>query len=222
MSRSEDRALVSGLLALLLVLWGGFLVHTSPRFPGSLAGGVVGIGAATAMWVPTFFYALAKRSAALKARLPPRVPMRQVLTWHVRFGIIGALLAIVHSAHRFESPVAIVLTGLLLVSVTTGYVGRFFLGLVASGLRQQTADLARAKAAFDVQAVEAAPESAGGAGLSALAEAVVDLEYAVALHDRLAGRAGLWLRLHRIASYAFLAVLVLHVAAALYLGLRWW
>ena len=33
--KERDRILVSGLVALMLLLWLGFLVHRSPRFPGA-------------------------------------------------------------------------------------------------------------------------------------------------------------------------------------------
>jgi len=220
-SRGEDVALASALVMLLLLLWSGFVVHASPQFPGSVVGGVVGIAAATLMWVPTLWYSLAKRSVRIRQALPRRLPMRELLKWHVRLGILGAILAILHSAHRFESPVGIVLTGLLLVAVTTGYVGRYFLGLVASDLRQKTADLVRARALFSSFA--AVPESSVDDSIQrALAEAIVDLEYTVTVHDHLSGRAATWLRVHLVVSLAFLAVFVLHVSAAIYLGLRWW
>ncbi len=44
-----DRALVTGIVLVLAVLWGGFLVHRSPDFAGSTAGGFFGVAGAVLM-----------------------------------------------------------------------------------------------------------------------------------------------------------------------------
>jgi len=77
--KERDRILVSGLVALMLLLWLGFLVHRSPRFPGSLWGGVLGVSGAALMMVP-LVHSLIKRIAPLKRAVTHRVPMRTLLS----------------------------------------------------------------------------------------------------------------------------------------------
>ena len=47
----RNGTIVGALVVLLLVFPLGFLVHVSPRFPGSLAGSLIGIVAAVLMLV---------------------------------------------------------------------------------------------------------------------------------------------------------------------------
>lgn len=222
MSAASDRALISGLLALLLLLWVGFVVHASPRFPGSLYGGAIGITALTLMLVPTLVYLVAKRRATVRTRLPRWLPMRRLLDWHVHTSIVGALLAIVHSAHRFESPLGVALTTMMLAAVVTGYIGRYFLGFVAAGLHERQRELATALEAYEAQTAQAQGRLATDPAVRSTAEVVVDLGYSVAVRDALTGRAARWLRAHFALSCVFLGLLALHVAAAIYFGLRWW
>lgn len=44
--KERDRIVATGLVVLMLLLWLGFLLHRSPRFPGSLWGGVLGVSGA--------------------------------------------------------------------------------------------------------------------------------------------------------------------------------
>ena len=55
-----------------------------------------------------------------------------------------------------------------------------------------------------------------------LADAMADVEYAVATHERLKGRSSWWLRVHLSLSLLFYVLLALHVWAGIYFGLRWW
>ena len=54
-----------------------------------------------------------------------------------------------------------------------------------------------------------------------LAESIADLEYAVKSHELLKKRFAVWLTLHILASVLFYVLLVLHVWAVIYFGLRW-
>ena len=135
----RERAVITGLVVLVLVLWLGFAVHRSPRFPGSLPGTLLGIAGALLMVVPSLAYTAVKRVAPLKQRVTKRLSLRSLLTWHLWGGILGALLALGHSGHRFASTVGITLTGLMLLVIFSGYVGRHFLGLVSLELREKQA-----------------------------------------------------------------------------------
>ena len=145
----RERYAATGLVLLLLVLWLGFSVHASPRFPGSLAGGMLAVSAAVLMVVVPVGYAAVKRIPRLKRLVTKRVAMRTLLAWHVYTGIAGAILALLHTAHRFESPLGMALTTSLLLTVLTGYVGRHFLGFVSMELGEKQAWLAELRAAYD-------------------------------------------------------------------------
>lgn len=149
-SASErERTVVTGLIALQLLLWLGFAVHRSPRFPGSLAGAVLAVSGATLMVLPSLASAAAKRMPSLNRRITARIPLRRLLAWHVSGGILGSVLALLHTGHRFESPLGIALTGVMLVVVLSGYIGRHFLGHVALERREQQSLLGQLVAAYN-------------------------------------------------------------------------
>lgn len=135
----RERILVGGLLLLLLILWLGFLAHRSPRFPGSLTGGSFAIAGALLMLFFPLAYAAVKRVPAIKKVVTRRISMSTLLVWHVYTGIVGSILAIVHTGHRFESTLGIVLTAMMLFTVFSGYVARHFLSYVTLELQEKQA-----------------------------------------------------------------------------------
>lgn len=137
----------SGLVGLLLVLWLGFLVHRSPQFAGSLWGGVLGISGALLMLAP-LAYLLVKRIAPLKNFVTKRVSMRTLLTWHIYAGIIGPILALLHTGHKFVSPLGIALTAMMLVVVASGFVGRYLVGQLSQEIREKREMLTRLELAY--------------------------------------------------------------------------
>ncbi len=151
----RERTAITGLVLLLLVLWLGFAVHRSPRFPGSLWGGLLGVSAALLMALFPLAYAAVKRIKALKKVVTRRVPMRKLLTWHVWTGAAGSILAVLHTGHRFESNLGIALTALMLLSVLSGYVARYFLGYVSMELREKQDLLNRLATHYNQTAGEA-------------------------------------------------------------------
>lgn len=127
--RERERLVVSGLVGLMLLLWLGFLVHRSPRFPGSLEGSLLGIAAALLMAVPLAYVAV-KRIPPLRRRVTARVSLRTFLAWHIYAGILAPVLALLHTGHRFESPLGIALTASMLVVALSGFVGRYLLRMI--------------------------------------------------------------------------------------------
>jgi hypothetical protein len=134
--KERDRMVATGLVALMLVLWLGFLVHTSPRFPGSLAGGILGMSGATLMLVP-FFYSVIKRVPPVKRSVTKAVPMRTLLSWHIYAGIVGPILALLHTAHKFDSKLGIALTAMMLIVVLSGFTGRYLMSHISEDLREK-------------------------------------------------------------------------------------
>ena len=223
MTLERDRAAAGGLVVFLLVFWLGFIVHASPRFPGSLAGGVLAVSGATLIVIPTLVYAVVKRNGGIKARVTARVPMKRLLAWHVYTSLAGALLVVAHTAHKFDSPLGIGLTTAMLLAVLSGYVGRYFLGYIAVGKREKQSWLSDLRLAREAEMRrEPSVESPGLPSRRELTAAMVEVEYAIAAHDLLRGRAGIWLRAHLVVAIAFYGLMLLHVAAAVYFGVRWW
>ena len=249
--KERERIVVIGLFALMLILWLGFAVHRSPRFPGSLWGGVLGVSGALLMLWP-LGYSAVKRIPKLKSAVTKRLPMRTLLAWHVYTGIVGAVLAVLHTGHQFTSLLGIILTAAMLVAVLTGVVGRYFLGQVSQELREKQDWLAKLQASYQQTADELtrqperalaltgrgflgriaaaffAPEAIGAPRQLALsyravslAESMADLEYAIKTHELLKRRFAIWLKLHIASSIAFYLLLALHVWAGIYFGLRW-
>ena len=135
-----ERAIIGGLLILQLILWLGFLVHRAPAFPGSVTGVSLAVIAALLMIVPPLLYSATKRIAFVKRVLSKRISLGTILNWHVYTSIVGAILAILHTGHRFESNLGIWLTVMMMITVISGFIGRYFLSF-SSGELQEKKDL---------------------------------------------------------------------------------
>ncbi len=247
--KERDRIAATGLVVLTLILWLGFLVHRSPRFAGSAWGGVLGVSGAIVMLVPLAYTAV-KRIPPLKRALTPRVTMGTLLAWHVYAGIVGPILGLLHTGHKFESPLGIALTGMMLLVVLSGFVGRYFMGQVASDIREKKVMLTRLEVAYRETAGELAahPDQAallrpmagfwrrlvagllvpGNAATAPapvralrLAESMADLEYAIKNHEAIRRSFARWVTFHVVTSLAMYALLALHIWSGIYFGLRW-
>ena len=159
--QERERIVVSSLIVLMLVLWLGFVFHQSPRFAGSFWGGVVGVsGALLMLWSPG--YSMVKRIRSLKSRVTNRIPMRTLLAWHVYTGVIGAILGLLHTGHKFNNPLGIFLTASMLLAVLSGFVGRHFMKQVSQELHEKQDMLVKMQEAYRQTADELArhPEPA--------------------------------------------------------------
>jgi len=133
----NERTIIGGLLAFQLVLWLGFLFHHSPRFPGSLTGGVLAVLGALLMILPPLIYSAVKRIEGIKQFVKKRVSLGTLLTGHVYTGIIGSILAILHTGHHFQNNLGIWLTAMMLLTVFSGFVGRYYLAYAAMEVREK-------------------------------------------------------------------------------------
>jgi Kef-type K+ transport system membrane component KefB len=138
--RERASVIIGALVVLLLLFPLGYFVHISPRFPGSLAGSLVGIVAALLMLM-ALAYPLVKRIGWLRDRVTPKVSLATLLAIHIYAGVLGPLLGLVHSAHKFTSPLGIALVASMLVVVLSGYVGRFYLARLAKAVRGRAGEL---------------------------------------------------------------------------------
>lgn len=224
---SETEKLTVGALVSVLALAApGFLLHEAPRFPGSLAGGLIGVAGAVAL-VLLLAYSLVKRNAWVKARVTKHAPLRAVLSFHVYAGVVGALLGIVHSGHKFDSPLGIGLIVAMLVVVFSGFVGRYYLMRTATELREQQSMLAVLRTRYDAVAgalaggPALAAASVGKVTLPNLLGAIADLEYAITARETLRHALSRWTVLHVGAAIVMYSLLALHIWNGVYYGLRW-
>jgi len=157
----RERVVVGGLVVLMLLLWLGFLVHRSPRFPGSLEGSLLGITAALLMGVPLAYVAV-KRIRPLRRRVTARVSLRTFLAWHIYAGILAPILALLHTGHRFESPLGIALMGSTLIVALSGFTGRYLLRMIGEEAKDRSTLRDALRDEYDqlAAAVRGAPEQA--------------------------------------------------------------
>jgi hypothetical protein len=153
--KERERVVISGLIVLMLLLWLGFLVHRSPQFAGSFWGGVLGVCGAVLMLVP-LAYSLVKRIKWVQKRVWRWVTMRTLLAWHMYAGILGPILALLHTGHKFNSPLGIALTAMMLLVVLSGFTGRYLMTYFSHELLEKRKMLETLKAAYDETAGELA------------------------------------------------------------------
>ena len=242
----REGIIAAGVISVLMFAWLGFLVHASPSFAGSGMGAVFGIAGAVLMLLP-LAYPIVKRIAFLNARIAPHVSMHSILTLHVYAGILGPLLAIIHTGHKFDSWLGITLTAVMLLVVVSGFAVRYLLTHCAHEITDklillQTArgDLdsawgVLAKSPAEMRTLPKAPVLAAGLAslgleltsgspardVTRIAESVADLEYAVRTHELFKRWFGRALKLHIVLSVILYVLLALHVWSGIYFGLRW-
>jgi hypothetical protein len=245
--KENERVVVTGGLVLLLLGWLGFLVHSSPRFAGSALGSAFGIAGAVLMLLP-LAYPLAKRVPTVRNHITTYVSLQSLMTLHVYTGILGPLLAIIHTGHKYESWLGITLTAMMLLVVVSGFVLRYMLQYVSHEIKDKLLLLQTARGDLDSAwgVLENSPDEANSlsksrllvAGLESvgidistsreaaadvtrLAESVADLEYAIRTHEFFKRWFSRALVIHIVLSLLFYLLLGLHIWAGIYFGLRW-
>lgn len=246
MIKDREYLIITSILGLLLLTWLGFFLHRSPRFPGSGIGAVFGIAGAVLMLLP-LVYTVVKRIPFLNARVTPHLSMQSLMTLHVYAGIVGPLLAIIHTGHKFDSWLGIALTTVMLLVVVSGFVVRYLLTFVANDIKDKLSLLQTARgdldhawgvienASTENNVVKKAPSLMANLASFAImqpanepttdvmriADSVADLEYSVRMHEILKLWFGLSLKLHIILSVFLYIFLALHIWAGVQYGLRW-
>ncbi|MDQ2841982.1 MAG: hypothetical protein M3Y72_13270 [Acidobacteriota bacterium] len=244
--KEREGIIVSGTLCLLLVAWLGFLLHTSPRFPGSGLGAVFGIAGAALMLVP-LAYPIAKRLPFLHARITKHVSMQSLLSLHVYTGIFGPLLAIVHTGHKFDSLMGISLTAVMLLVVVSGFAVRYLLTYTTHDIKDKLLLLQTARGDLDsawgvlenspaqMRTLPNVPVLAAGFASVGIelpfggptgevirtAEGVADLEFAIRTDELFKRWFSRSLKLHIIFSVILYVLLALHIGSEIHFGLRW-
>lgn len=223
----RERFAVGALLTGVALFLPGFLLHTAPRFPGSLAGSLLGIIAAL-LFVLILAFTLVKRVAWLKQR----VSLPAMLSFHVYGGAIGAAFGILHTGHKYQSLLGITLVAAMLIVVLSGFVGRHYVARIGTDIREQRLELGTLRVRYDAIAASVAVASQVGAGsvkataspgvpIPALLAGIADLEDAIGRRDALKRALSRWIVLHIVAALVFYPLLALHIWSGVYYGLRW-
>jgi hypothetical protein len=239
--RERGDILIGLLVGFLLVFPLGYMVHVSPRFPGSLTGGMVGVAAVLLMLL-TLPYVAAKHIKWIDRLMARWISKPTLLAIHIYAGVLAPVFGLVHAAHKFDSPVGIMLTGILLLTVLSGFIGRYLLAQLGRALRGRRSELASLKSAFlDLPAVPTPqavdiplgrwrryfftsgeiPYAAPPEGSEALAAAMADTEFAIRAEEATSALFGTWRWLHIFVGGLVYLLLALHIGAAIYFGLRW-
>ena len=244
--KESERIIVTSIFAILIFAWLGFLIHTSTRFAGSGLGAVFGISGALLMLLPLLYVAI-KRIPYFREHVGKYLPMQRALSLHVYLGIIGALLALIHTGHNYSSVLGIALTATVLLLVVGGFAVRYLLAYVSRDIKDKLSLLQTARGDLDnawgvlenmpspTPARPASPWWAAsglaftGAGgletpvirVTVLAKYVADLEYSVRADEFLKRWFARALIAHILLSIVLCVLLAGHVASGIYFGLRW-
>jgi len=244
--KEREGIIVTAVASVLLLAWLGFFFHRSPRFAGSGVGSAFGIAGAVLMLIP-LAYPIAKRIPFLHDRITPRFSLQSLMALHVYAGILGPVLALIHTGHKFDSLLGITLTAVILLVVVSGYAVRYLLTYVNREISDKLLLLQTARGDLDsawgvlenspaeMRNLPKAPVLA--AGLASLgielppgnpagevirtAEGVADLEYAVRTHELFKRWFGRSLKLHIVLSVILYVLIALHVWSGIYFGIRW-
>ena len=244
--KDRESIIISGVFSVLLLAWLGFLLHTSPRFAGSGPGLAFGIAGAVLMLFP-LAYPLVKRVPWINKRVTAHVSMETLMVLHVYAGILGPLLAIIHTGHKFNNWLGIVLTTVMLLVVVSGYALRYLLTYTSHTIKDKLLLLQTARGDLDSAwgvlenspaEAKALPKSrllaaglasigidfsthAGKAGeVTRLAEAVADLEFAIRTDEFFKRWFARSLVVHIILSILLYLLLGLHIWSGIHFGLR--
>ncbi len=243
--RDRDSTVATFLVLLMLTVWLGFLLHRSPRFAGSLFGGVLGVSGTILMLVPLAAYSVVKRVRIIKRRVTGWMSMRTLLTVHIYMALCGSILVLLHTGHKFDSPLGMALTAMVLLVVLSGFTGRYLMSHISQGLREKQQMLRGLQLGFEQMSQDLAHENVEHASIrsapdrpwnwlsgwsqtedsvssvSAIAGGIADLEYSIAVHGWMKSRFQKWLRFHLVISGVLCYLLALHVWSGVYYGLRW-
>ena len=243
--RDREWKIVALLVLLMLTVRLGFLLHRSPHFAGSLFGGILGVGGTILMLVPLGAYSVVKRVRIIKRRVTGWMSMRTLLTFHIYTALIGSILVLLHTGHKFDSPLGMAQTVMVLLVVISGFIGRHLTSHISQGIREKQQMLRGLQLGFEQMSREiahqhienAATRSAltrpwnwlrgwsqaedSVASVSEVTGAIADLEYSIAVHGWMKNWFGKWWRIHVAITGVLCFLLALHVWSGVCYGLRW-
>ena len=134
--KENERLIMTGLTILFLLAWFGFTFHTDPNFAGSALGGFLAVVGSFLMLLP-LFYMIVKRIKPLKKSVTKHSSMRSLLSWHIYAGVLGPILVMIHTGHKFNSLLGISLTAMTLIVVLSGFIGRNLLSQISRSIKEK-------------------------------------------------------------------------------------
>lgn len=237
----QEKNINAYLAVFFTVLVMGFLVHQDPAFAGSAPGHFLGIIGAILMLM-TLTYPFRKRVLKKKGKQNP-------LNTHITYGLVGPSLVVIHSGHKIESLIGILIFLSLVLVVLSGIVGRFLFKKVNRSLKEQKQDHKLLKEHVEKRKQELsaacrvdyangdATGQLAGSEPSALSPSadmtdecsrwldemrmLAEKEYNMRFFDRLKTLLTKWIWVHYVISGFLFAMLIVHVITTLYYGLRW-
>lgn len=244
--RQGEKTIGLALFFLVLIAWLSLYIHVDSRFPGSFLGGLFGI-AATVLILATFLYVPCKRSQLIRRALSKYVSGSTMLTIHIWVGSIGAIFALIHSGHRFESTLGTLLTATLLMVVLSGFIGRYFMTFLSEESREKRTTLSSLEQRYRevLHYISQHPQRLAlihslktpllltsfmkvsnsdiqiAKEAHDLTQSIADLEYALESHSVLKALFKWWSVFHIILSILLLLLIALHIWMSFYYGIRW-
>ena len=224
----QERNINAYLAVFFVILVMGFLVHQDPTFAGSALGHALGIIGGIFILM-TLIYPFRKQVLKKKGKQNP-------LNSHIAYGLIGASLVVIHSGHKLESLIGILIFLSLVLVVLSGIVGRFLFKKVNRSLKEQKRDHKLLKARIERRKQDLfAACRVDLSDENAVEDMVIDEcsqwhdeirsfaenEYNMKFFDRLKTLFTRWIWVHYIISALLFALLIVHVMTTLYYGLRW-
>ena len=247
----EREEIISVLLFLLIAIsWLGFLFHRDPALPGSFLGFILGLVGAILMALP-YLYFIVKRSSLIKRAVTPFISLSALLSVHVYTGLLAPIFALLHSGHKFESPLGIALTVVMLLVVLSGVIGRYFMGFLAHSMSEKKAMLDQFEQTYHSAALElqsdagarstlrvfsgpfarlfflSAPEATPTEAMPLvervlrISDSITDVEFSIKADALFRRSFAKWLAVHTLLSALLLILLAAHIGTSVYFGLRW-
>lgn len=147
--KEKETIIITCLTLLFMILWLGFSFHRSPDFAGSFWGGILAITGSSLMLIPLIYVPI-KRIKIIKKYFLNYMKMRTLLTIHIYAGVIGPILAILHTGHKFNSALGISLTGITIIVVLSGFAGRYLLKYLSTEIKEKKVLLEQANQQFKI------------------------------------------------------------------------
>ena len=137
------------------------------------------------------------------------------------------MLGIIHSGHKFQSPLGVSLVISMLAVVASGFIGRYYLAQVSQDLRLQQKELKLLRDRYDGLATVSVVwnrESVidpSGLSLDHLLGAISDLEFTIMARDAIKRTLARWTVFHVAVAIVMYGLMALHIWGGYYYGLRW-
>lgn len=198
-----------------------------------------------------YLYFLVKRSSLIRRVVTPHVSLPALLSIHVFTGLLAPIFALLHTGHKFESPLGITLTAVMLLVVLSGLIGRYLMGSLAHSMNEKKTMLDGFEQAYHAAAVELQSDAPARSTLKLfsgplarffflsswhgppgaemplvervlrLSDSISETEFSIKMDALFRRSVAKWLAIHTFLSAVLLILLAAHIGTSVYFGLRW-